>query len=66
MPSLALRLTLDAEKLYTQGNFSLAGVNYNMVFSGDGFFIVVNIRSAGVAETLYTRADRRENGTFQD
>jgi flagellar hook protein FlgE len=60
---------LDAEKLYTQGNLKLTGVNYDMALSGDGFFTVVNTRSAGAAETLYTRAGNfrmGDNGTLQD
>lgn len=60
---------LDAEKLYTQGNLKLTGVNYDMALSGDGFFTVVNTRSAGSAETLYTRAGNfrmGDNGTLQD
>ena len=60
---------LDAEKLYTQGNLKLTGVNYDMALSGDGFFTVVNTRTAGAAETLYTRAGNfrmGDNGTLQD
>jgi flagellar hook protein FlgE len=60
---------LDSEKLYTQGNLKLTGVNYDMALSGDGFFTVVNTRSSGAAETLYTRAGNfrmGDNGTLQD
>ncbi|MCB9097489.1 MAG: flagellar hook basal-body protein [Arcobacter sp.] len=60
---------LDAEKLYTQGNLKLTGVNYDMALSGDGFFTVVNTRTAGASETLYTRAGNfrmGDNGTLQD
>lgn len=60
---------LDAEKLYTQGNLKLTGVNYDMALSGDGFFTVVNTRSAGASESLYTRAGNfrmGDNGTLQD
>jgi flagellar hook protein FlgE len=60
---------LDAEKLYTQGNLKLTGVNYDMALSGDGFFTVVNSRNSGTAETLYTRAGNfrmGDNGTLQD
>ena len=60
---------LDAEKLYTQGNLKLTGVNYDMALSGDGFFTVVNTRGAGSAETLYTRAGNfrmGDSGTLQD
>ena len=60
---------LDAEKLYTQGNLKLTGVNYDMALSGDGFFSVVNTRTSGAAETLYTRAGNfrmGDNGTLQD
>ena len=60
---------LDAEKLYTQGNLKLTGVNYDMALSGDGFFTVVNTRGVGSAETLYTRAGNfrmGDSGTLQD
>ena len=60
---------LDSEKLYTQGNLKLTGVNYDMALSGDGFFTVVNTRTSGAAETLYTRAGNfrmGDNGTLQD
>lgn len=60
---------LDAEKLYTQGNLKLTGVNYDMALSGDGFFTVVNTRNSGATETLYTRAGNfrmGDNGTLQD
>lgn len=60
---------LDAEKLYTQGNLKLTGVNYDMALSGDGFFTVLNTRSSGSSETLYTRAGNfrmGDNGTLQD
>jgi flagellar hook protein FlgE len=60
---------LDAEKLYTQGSLKLTGVNYDMALSGDGFFTVLNTRSSGSAETLYTRAGNfrmGDNGTLQD
>lgn len=60
---------LDSEKLYTQGNLKLTGVNYDMALSGDGFFTVLNNRSSGSAESLYTRAGNfrmGDNGTLQD
>ncbi len=60
---------LDAEKLYTQGNLKLTGVSYDMALSGDGFFTVLNNRSSGSSETLYTRAGNfrmGDNGTLQD
>ncbi|PLY09838.1 MAG: flagellar biosynthesis protein FlgE [Arcobacter sp.] len=60
---------LDAEKLYVQGNLKLTGVDYDMALSGDGFFTVLNTRSSGSAETLYTRAGNfrmGDNGTLQD
>lgn len=60
---------LDSEKLYTQGNLKLTGVNYDMALSGDGFFTVLNTRSSGSSETLYTRAGNfrmGDNGTLQD
>ena len=60
---------LDAEKLYTQGNLKLTGVNYDMALSGDGFFTVLNTRSSGASQTLYTRAGNfrmGDNGTLQD
>ena len=60
---------LDAEKLYVQGNLKLTGVDYDMALSGDGFFTVLNTRSSGTAETLYTRAGNfrmGDNGTLQD
>ncbi len=60
---------LDAEKLYTQGNLKLTGVNYDMALSGDGFFTVVNQNSSGTSESYYTRAGNfrmGDNGTLQD
>lgn len=60
---------LDAEKLYTQGNLKLTGVSFDMALSGEGFFTVMNTRSSGTAETLYTRAGNfrmGDNGTLQD
>ncbi len=60
---------LDAEKLYVQGSLKLTGVDYDMGLSGDGFFTVLNTRSSGTAETLYTRAGNfrmGDNGTLQD
>ncbi len=60
---------LDAEKLYVQGNLKLTGVDYDMALSGDGFFTVLNTRSSGTAETLYTRSGNfrmGDNGTLQD
>jgi len=60
---------LDAEKLYVQGNLKLTGVNYDMALSGEGFFTVLNTRSSGSAETLFTRAGNfrmGDNGTLQD
>lgn len=60
---------LDAEKLYTQGNMKLTGVNYDMALSGDGFFTVKNSRQGGGGENFYTRAGNfrmGDNGTLQD
>ncbi|MDZ7819066.1 MAG: flagellar hook-basal body complex protein [Aliarcobacter sp.] len=60
---------LDAEKLYTQGNLKLTGVNYDMALSGDGFFTVINQNSSGTSESFYTRAGNfrmGDNGTLQD
>ncbi len=60
---------LDAEKLYVQGNLKLTGVNYDMALNGNGFFTVLNTRSSGSSETLYTRAGNfrmGDNGTLQD
>ena len=60
---------LDAEKLYTQGNLKLTGVDYDMALSGEGFFTVVNSRGVGSSETLYTRAGNfrmGDSGTLQD
>ena len=60
---------LDAEKLYVQGNLKLTGVDYDMALSGDGFFTVLNTRSSGTSENLYTRAGNfrmGDNGTLQD
>lgn len=60
---------LDAEKLYVQGNLKLTGVDYDMALSGEGFFTVLNTRSSGSAETLFTRAGNfrmGDNGTLQD
>ncbi len=60
---------LDAEKLYVQGTFKPTGVDYDMALNGDGFFTVLNTRSSGTAETLYTRAGNfrmGDNGTLQD
>ena len=60
---------LDAEKLYTQGNLKLTGVNYDMALSGEGFFSVSNTRTSGTSEILYTRAGNfrmGDNGTLQD
>lgn len=60
---------LDAEKLYVQGNLKLTGVSYDMALSGEGFFSVVNTRTTGTSEILYTRAGNfrmGDNGTLQD
>ena len=60
---------LDAEKLYTQGNLKLTGMNYDMALSGDGFFTVANKSSSGTSENFYTRAGNfrmGDNGTLQD
>ncbi|MDY0051097.1 MAG: flagellar hook-basal body complex protein [Aliarcobacter sp.] len=60
---------LDAEKLYTQGNLKLTGVNYDMALSGDGFFTVADKSSSGTSENYYTRAGNfrmGDNGTLQD
>ena len=43
--------TFDVEKLYTQGNLKVTGVDYDMALSGDGFFQVSN-----GSEFYYTRA----------
>jgi flagellar hook protein FlgE len=60
---------LDAEKLYTQGNFKGTGVDYDMALSGHGFFAVSNKSATGTSETYYTRAGNfrmGDNGTLQD
>ena len=60
---------LDAEKLYTQGNLKLTGVDYDMALSGEGFFTVANTRATGTTENFYTRAGNfrmGDNGTLQD
>ncbi len=60
---------LDAEKLYTQGNLKLTGVNYDMALSGDGFFTVANKSTIGTSENFYTRAGNfrmGDSGTLQD
>jgi len=60
---------LDAEKLFTQGNLKVTGVNYDVALSGDGFFTVSNTRGSGTAETFYTRAGNfrmGDSGTLQD
>ena len=60
---------LDAEKIYTQGNLKLTGMNYDMALSGDGFFTVSNKSSSGTSESYYTRAGNfrmGNNGTLQD
>ncbi|MGM0519216.1 MAG: flagellar hook-basal body complex protein [Campylobacterota bacterium] len=60
---------LDAEKLYTQGNLKLTGVDYDMALSGEGFYTVANTRSTGTTENFYTRAGNfrmGDNGTLQD
>ncbi len=60
---------LYAEKLYVQGTLKPTGVDYDMGLTGDGFFTVLNTRSSGTAETLYTRAGNfrmGDNGTLQD
>jgi flagellar hook protein FlgE len=46
---------LNAEKMYTQGNLKITGVNYDMALSGDGFF-TVQTSGVGTNETYYTRA----------
>ena len=60
---------LDAEKLYMQGNLKVTGVAYDVALSGTGFFAVSNTRTAGTAETYYTRSGNfrmGDNGTLQD
>jgi flagellar hook protein FlgE len=60
---------LDAEKLFTQGNLKVTGVNYDVALSGDGFFTVSNTRASGTSESYYTRAGNfrmGDNGTLQD
>lgn len=60
---------LDAEKLYTQGNLKVTGVNFDMALSGQGFFTVSDTRSSGTSETYFTRAGNfrmGEDGTLQD
>ena len=60
---------LDAEKLYTQGNLKLTGVDYDMALSGDGFFTVSDTSASGTSENYYTRAGNfrmGDNGTLQD
>ena len=60
---------LDAEKLYTQGNLKLTGVDYDMALSGDGFFTVSDKSASGTSENYYTRAGNfrmGDNGTLQD
>ncbi|MCK5294858.1 MAG: flagellar hook basal-body protein, partial [Arcobacteraceae bacterium] len=47
---------LDAEKMYTQGNLKVTGVNYDVALAGDGFFAVSNTRGGGTSEIYYTRA----------
>ena len=59
----------DAEKMYTQGNLKLTGVNYDMALSGDGFFAVSDSRGGGTSEVYYTRAGNfrmGDPGTLQD
>jgi len=59
----------DAEKMYTQGNLKVTGVNYDMALSGDGFFAVSNANSGGTSEVFYTRAGNfrmGDPGTLQD
>ncbi len=59
----------DAEKMYTQGNLKVTGVNYDMALSGDGFFAVSNANSGGTSEVYYTRAGNfrmGDSGTLQD
>jgi|GEM_PF-581930 len=60
---------LDSEKLYTQGNLKLTGVDYDLALSGEGFFVVKNTRLSGTSEDNYTRAGNfrmGDNGTLQD
>jgi len=59
----------EAEKMYTQGNLKLTGVNYDMALSGDGFFAVSDTRGGGTSETYYTRAGNfrmGDPGSLQD
>ncbi len=59
----------DAEKIYTQGNLKVTGVNYDLALSGNGFFAMAEANSTGSAEIFYTRAGNfrmGENGNFQD
>jgi flagellar hook protein FlgE len=53
---------LDAEKLFTQGNLKLTGVDYDMAISGEGFFQVSNTK-VSPAEVFYTRAGNFRMGT---
>ena len=56
--------TFDVEKLYTQGNLKVTGVDYDMALSGDGFFQVSDGK-----ETYYSRAGNfrmGQNGTLQN
>ena len=59
----------DAEKIYTQGNLKVTGVNYDLALSGNGFFAMAEANATGSAEVFYTRAGNfrmGDNGNFQD
>ncbi|OUR72611.1 hypothetical protein A9Q76_03495 [Arcobacter sp. 31_11_sub10_T18] len=59
----------DAEKIYTQGNLKVTGVNYDLALSGNGFFAMAEANATGSAEIFYTRAGNfrmGDNGNFQD
>jgi flagellar hook protein FlgE len=60
---------MDAEKIYTQGNLKVTGVNYDLALSGNGFFAMAEANATGSAEIFYTRAGNfrmGDNGNFQD
>jgi len=59
----------DAEKIYTQGNLKVTGVNYDLALSGNGFFAMAEANASGSAEIFYTRAGNfrmGDNGKIQD
>ena len=56
--------TFEVEKLYTQGNLKVTGVDYDMALSGDGFF-----QLSDGHEMFYSRAGNfrmGQNGTLQN